>query len=64
VFSDKNVTRAWKGHAREVLNQRHEKGYIIDPKGSAKSVVMTEEGIKRTKDLFLTDLSSYQGECR
>jgi hypothetical protein len=27
------------------MNRLHEKGYITDPRGKAKSVVFTEEGI-------------------
>jgi hypothetical protein len=52
MFSDGSVTRAWKGHAWEVLDRLHEKGYICDPKGKAKSVVMTEEGIRQARELF------------
>lgn len=29
-----------------------QKGYIYDPKNKAKSVVLTEEGLKRSKELF------------
>ncbi len=36
--------RAWKGHDWEVMNRLHVKGYISDPKGNAKSVVMTTKG--------------------
>lgn len=44
--------RAWKGFDWETMNRLHEKGHISDPKGKAKSVVMTEEGLKRSKELF------------
>jgi hypothetical protein len=54
MFSEKDVTRAWKGPAWEVLDRLHEKGYISDPRSKAKSVVMTEEGIKRARNLFST----------
>jgi hypothetical protein len=54
MFSDGNVTSAWKGRAWEVLDRLHDQGYISDPKGKAKSVVMTKEGIKRASDLFST----------
>lgn len=44
--------RAWKGHAFEHTDRLHEKGYIDDPKGQAKSVALTEEGRKRSQKLF------------
>jgi hypothetical protein len=34
------------------LDRLHEKGYIGDPKNKNKSVVVTEEGEKRSKELF------------
>ncbi len=37
--------RAWKGFDWDAMNRLHEKGYITDPRGKAKSVVFTEEGI-------------------
>jgi hypothetical protein len=45
-------TRAWKGHDWDTLDRLHSKGYISDPKGKAKSVVMTEEGEKRSLELL------------
>jgi hypothetical protein len=39
--------RAWKGHDWDVLDRLHAKGYISDPVGRAKSVVFTEEGLRR-----------------
>ncbi len=41
---------SWQVRARQ--DRLHEKGYISDPKSKAKSVVMTEEGAKRAKELF------------
>jgi hypothetical protein len=52
MFDDKYGTRAWKGFDWETMNRLHEKGYIADPKGKAKSVTVTEEGIKRAEKLF------------
>ena len=34
------------------MNRLHEKGYISDPRGKAKSVVFTEEGFARAKRLL------------
>ena len=44
--------RAWKGHDFEVLDRLYEKGYIYNPKGKAKSVVLTEEGLAKAKEVF------------
>lgn len=45
--------RAWKGFDWDTMNRLHEKEYITNPVGKAKSVGMTEEGFKKSKDLFL-----------
>jgi hypothetical protein len=45
-------TRAWKGHDWDALGRLHEKGYIGDPVGKAKSVPLTEEGQERARELF------------
>ncbi len=52
MFDDKPGHRAWKSHDWDALDRLHEKGYISDPKSKAKSVVMTEEGAKRARELF------------
>ncbi len=44
--------RAWKGHDWDVMNRLHEKGYIHDPVGKAKSVVLTDEGLRECERLF------------
>jgi hypothetical protein len=44
--------RAWKAIDFEVMDRLFEKGYILDPRGKAKSVVLTEEGLKRAERLF------------
>ena len=44
--------RAWKGFDWETLNRLHEKGYISNPVGKAKSVGMSEEGFLKAKALF------------
>ncbi len=44
--------RAWKGFDWETLNRLHDKGYISNPIGKAKSVGMTEEGFLKAKELF------------
>jgi len=50
--TDKYGTRAWKGFDWDTMDRLYEKGYISNPKGKAKSVVVTEEGVKRARELF------------
>jgi hypothetical protein len=52
-FQDKFGARAWKDMAWEVMDRLYEKGYISDPKGKAKSVMLTEEGVKLSEELFI-----------
>ena len=47
------LPRAWKGHDWDALARLHAKGFISDPVGKAKSVVLTEEGARRAEELFL-----------
>ncbi len=44
--------RAWKGFDGNALNRLYDKGLIGDPVNKAKSVVFTEEGLKRAEELF------------
>jgi DNA-binding PadR family transcriptional regulator len=44
--------RAWKGFDWDVLNRLYEKGLIDNPVGKAKSVALTEEGLKESARLF------------
>ena len=44
--------RAWKSHDWDALDRLHAKGYISDPKGKAKSVVLSPEGLRRARELF------------
>lgn len=46
------VRRAWKGHDWEALNRLHEKGFIGNPVDKAKSVLVTDEGARRSEELF------------
>ena len=51
-FKDAGGVRAWKGQDRKTMDRLHSKGYISDPKSKAKSVVLSEEGEKRSRELF------------
>jgi hypothetical protein len=44
--------RAWKSHDWNALDRLHERGYISDPRSKAKSVLLTEEGERRARELF------------
>jgi len=44
--------RAWKSFDWGALNRLYEKDLICDPVGKAKSVVLTDEGVRRSKALF------------
>jgi Domain of unknown function (DUF6429) len=44
--------RAWKGHDWDAMDRLHKKGMIENPVGKAKSVVLTEEGLQRSRALF------------
>jgi hypothetical protein len=44
--------RVWKGLDWEAMNRLHEKGFITDPRGKAKSVLLTEEGLERSQQLL------------
>jgi hypothetical protein len=44
--------RAWKGFDWEAMNRLHDKGFISDPRGKAKSVVFTETGLSEARRLL------------
>jgi len=44
--------RAWKSFDWDAMNRLHDKGYIANPIGKAKSVVFTEEGLQEAERLF------------
>jgi Domain of unknown function (DUF6429) len=44
---------AWKTHDWDATNRLHEKGFMQDPKGKNKSVRLTEEGMAKSKELFV-----------
>ena len=51
-FKDAGEIRAWKGHDWETMDRLYSKDYISDPKKKAKSVVLTEEVERRSRELF------------
>lgn len=44
--------RTWKGFDWDAMNRLHEKGYISDPVGKAKSVLFTEQGLAESERLL------------
>jgi hypothetical protein len=44
--------RAWKGFDWEALDRLHQKGLIADPANKAKSVVLSDEGLRRAEEAF------------
>ena len=44
--------RAWKGFDWDVMDRLHRKGLIENPAGKAKSVVLSDEGLRRSEELF------------
>jgi hypothetical protein len=44
--------RAWKGFDWDTLARLHRKGLIADPVGKAKSVVLTDEGLRQAEERF------------
>ena len=52
AFRDQHIVRAWKGMDWALLDVLYQKGWIDDPKGKAKSVVLTDEGARLAEDLL------------
>ena len=44
--------RAWKGFDWDSLERLHRKGLIADPVNKTKSVVLSDEGLRRAQELF------------
>ena len=53
MHNDTFGTRAWKNIDWDVMDRLYEKGYISNPQSKAKSVAVTSEGEKRSKELFI-----------
>ncbi len=47
-----NFGHAWKQVDWSITNRLHEKGYIYNPVGKSKSVMLTEEGLAKSEALF------------
>jgi hypothetical protein len=52
-FHDEHgAVRAWKSFDWDAMDRLHKMGFISDPKGKARSVLVTEEGQKVAQELF------------
>lgn len=47
-----DTNRAWKGHSWDVLALLEQQGLIRNPRGRAKSVELTDEGLARSREMF------------
>ena len=56
-FSEHGITRSWKGFDWETMGRLHATGLIQDPVCKAKSVVLTKEGERRSRELFQKNFS-------
>jgi hypothetical protein len=54
--------RAWKGHDWDAMDRLHAKGMLGDPVGKAKSVWLTEEGLRRSRELFMQHFGPGAGD--
>ena len=52
AFSSRHESRAWKGLDWDVLDLLYRRGWIEDPVGKSKSVVLTEAGERLAPDLL------------
>ena len=52
LHGDDAERRAWKSFPWSVMDALHEKGYISDPATKAKSIRLSEEALKLSKELF------------
>ena len=52
TFSEQGVYKSWKGFDWDVLDRLHARGWISSPATKAKSIVMSDDGRKRSEELF------------
>ena len=61
AWQERGYARAWKGFDWDTMNRLHEKGFISEPKGKAKSVGLTPQGMAKAEELFETHFGMDQG---
>ena len=52
VESPHGVARSWKSFDRDAMKRLHERGLISNPATKAKSVTLSEEGLRIAKEAF------------
>ena len=52
TFEERGGVRSWKGYDWGILNRMHERGWISDPVSKAKSVSLSEQAQRLSRDLF------------
>jgi len=52
AHGDPDYLRVWKGLDWDLMNLLHRKGWISDPVGKQKSVVLSDEGAKLAEAYF------------
>ena len=52
AHTEHGTTRAWKGMDWGLLDELFVRGWIADPKGKSKSVVLTDEGARLAEELL------------
>jgi uncharacterized protein DUF6429 len=52
TFDEGGTARSWKGHDWDVMNHLHEKGLISNPATKAKSVTLSDDGRRLSRELF------------
>ena len=52
AFSSRHESRAWKGLDWDVLDLLYRRGWIEDPVGKARSVMLTEAGERPAPELL------------
>jgi hypothetical protein len=50
--------RAWKSFDWDVMNDLFERGLITDPRRKTKSVLLTDEGLARSREMYVKYLES------
>ena len=56
--------RAWKGIGWDVMELLHQRGWIADPRGKAKSVILTDDGLQNARQMLLKHFGPNDGSTR
>jgi hypothetical protein len=51
-FKESGNIRSWKSYDWSALDRLNAKGFISNPKTQSKSIVLTESGAQKSKELF------------